>query len=186
MAVTSCLLLALVLSSVAAGATQNAPAKKWVSVFCGSLVTWEHTVKSETAKLKATIAKLEKGGAVNLGDAKAQLAVFLGRVVRSTDTLVRKLHTVGAPAVPNGSKLQSTLLKGIGQIRTAFVNGQRAAQALPTKNRTAFANGAIGIGKTITAAGNQAQVALSSLGKYDSKALENAFKQDKTCSALGG
>ncbi len=185
-AVTASLVVALVLSGVAAGATQNAPAKKWVSVFCGSLVTWQHTVKSETAKLKVTIAKLKKGGAVNLRDAKTQLTGFLGRVVGSTDTLIHKLRVVGAPAVPNGSKLQSTLLKGIGQIRTAFVNGQKAARALPTNRRTAFANGAIGIGNTITAAGNQAQLALSSLAKYDSKALEDAFKQDKTCSALGG
>jgi hypothetical protein len=185
-AVTVCVLLALALSGVAAGATQNAPAKQWVHVFCGSLVTWEHTVKSETAKLNTTITNLKKGGPVKLGDAKAQLTGFLGRVVGSTDTLVHTLQSVGAPAVPNGSKLQATLLKGIGQIRTAFANGKTAAQALPTNNRKAFGLGAIRIGQSITAAGNQAQAALSGLARYDSKALEAAFKADKACSSLGG
>ena len=186
LAVTSCLLLALVLSGVAAGATQNAPAKQWVHVFCGSLGTWEHTVKSQTTQLKSTITKLKKGGVVDLGTVRSQLSGFLGRVVGSTDTLVHKLKAVGSPAVPNGSKLQATLLKGIGQIRTAFENGRKAANVLPTNNRKAFAAGAIRIGNTITAAGNQANSALSGLGKYDSKALEDAFKADKACTALSG
>jgi hypothetical protein len=186
LAVTSCLLLALALSGVAAGATKNAPPKKWVGVFCGSIYTWEKTVTSETAKLKTTITKLQKGGPVNLVTARTQLAGFLGRVVASTDTLVHKLKATGAPSVPNGSKLQALLLKGIGQIRTAFANGQKAARALPTNNRAAFGKGAENIGTAITAAGNNSQGVLSGLGQYDSKALEAAFKADPTCAKLGG
>jgi hypothetical protein len=186
LAVTSCVLLALVLSGVAAGATRNAPPKKWVGVFCSSIYTWEKTVTVETANLKTTITKLKKGGAVNLGAARAQLVGYLGRVVTSTDTLVHKLKATGAPAVPNGSKLQAVLLKGIGQIRTAFANGQKAARALSTSNRAAFGKGAENIGSAITAAGNQSQAVLSGLAKYDSKALEAAFKADPTCAKLGG
>jgi hypothetical protein len=185
-AVTSCLLLALVLSGVAAGATRNAPPKKWVGVFCGSIYTWEQTVKSETANLKTTITKLHNGGPVNLGAARTQLTSYLGKVVASTDTLVHKLKSTGAPAVPNGTKLQAVLLKGIGQIRTAFANGQKAARALSMHNRAAFARGAEHIGSAITAAGNQSQTVLSGLARYDSNALEAAFKADKTCAKLGG
>ena len=186
LAVTSCVLLALALSGVAAGATSNAPPKKWVGVFCSSIYTWEHTVTAETANLKATITKLKHGGSVNLGAARTQLVGYLGRVVASTDTLVHKLKATGAPAVPNGSKLQAVLLKGIGQIRTAFANGQKAARALSTSNRAAFAKGAENIGSAITAAGNQSQGVLSGLAKYDSKTLEAAFKADPTCAKLGG
>ena len=184
--VTSCVLLVLGLSAVAAGATQNATPKKWVSVFCSSLVTWEQTVKSQTARLDATITRLRKGGPINLRTAKTQLTGFLVLVVGSTDVLVHKLEAVGAPAVPNGSKLQSTLLGGIGQIRTAFATGEKAALALPTRDRAAFGSGAIRIGTKISAAGNQAQGALSGLAKYDSKALEDAFKHDRACSRIGG
>jgi hypothetical protein len=186
LAVTSCLLLALVLSGVASGATRSAPPKKWVGVFCTSIFTWEKTVKSETTNLKTTITKLKKGGSVDLGAARTQLAGYLGKVVVSTDTLVHKLKATGAPAVPNGSKLQALLLKGIGQIRTAFANGQKAARSLSTSNRAAFARGAENIGTAITAAGNQSQAVLSGLAKYDSNALETAFKGDKTCAKLGG
>lgn len=183
---TAFMCLALALSGVAAGANQSASPKKWVGVLCGSLVTWEQTVKSETGKLETEINKLRKGGPVNLGVAKTQLTGFLGRLVGSTDTLLGKLKAVGAPAVTNGSKLQSTLLKGLGQINTAFENGKKSSQALPTSNRTAFSNGAKRIGLTISASGNQSQAALSGLARYDSKALDDAFKANKTCSKIGG
>jgi hypothetical protein len=186
LAVTCCVLLALALSGVAAGATRNAPPKQWVGVFCSSIYTWEHTVTKQTTNLKTTITNLKKGGSVNLGAARTQLVAYLGRVVVSTDTLLRKLKSTGAPAVPNGSKLQAVLLKGIGHIRTAFANGQKAARSLSTSNRAAFSKGAENIGSAITAAGNQSQAVLSGLAKYDSKALEDAFKADKTCAKLGG
>jgi hypothetical protein len=183
---TGFICLALLLSGVAAGANQGASPKKWVGVLCGSLVTWEQTVKSETGKLKAEINKLSKAGPVNLGVARSQLTGFLGRLVGSTNTLLGKLKAVGPPAVTNGSKLEAALLKGLGAVNTGFQNGKNASQALPTNNRTAFSKGAKNIGLTISASGNQAQGALAGIARYDSKPLDDAFKANKTCSKIGG
>jgi len=184
--VTAFICVALALSGVDAGANQSASPTKWVGVLCGSLVTWEQTVKSETGKLKSEINKLSKAGPVNLGVARTQLTGFLGGLVGSTNTMLGKLKAVGAPAVPNGSKLQSTLLEGLGTINTAFENGKKVSQALATNNRAAFSKGAKSIGLTISASGSQAQGALSGIAKYDTKALDDAFKANKTCSKIGG
>ena len=62
LAVVASMLLVLVLCDVAAGATQNASPTKWVSTFCGSVLTWEQTVKSNSAKLKGEVSSLKKGG----------------------------------------------------------------------------------------------------------------------------
>src|SRR4029079_4652497 len=114
-------LLVLVLSSTAAGATRNSSPEKWVHVFCGSVVTWEKTVKTQTTKLDQTLADLKKkAGKVDVPTAKSKLVGFLTKVVHSTDTMVKQIKAVGAPDVKNGSKIQSVVVSAFTQLRKAF------------------------------------------------------------------
>lgn len=143
-------------------------------------------MKSEFTQLKTTIAKLKKSGSVRPVAARAELVRFLGHIVGSTRTLVARLEAVGPPAVKDGEKLQAALLAGLAQVNTAFRNGKKAAQALPTGSRRAFTRAAAHLGTTVAAGVNEADGALSALSRYDTKALEDAFKSTPACSKLAG
>jgi hypothetical protein len=186
LAVTACTLLVLSLSGVAAGANQNASPKKWVATLCGSLVTWEHTVKNEYVKLNGTIQKLKTSGNVKPVAAKAELVQFLGRIVKSTNTLVGDLKAVGAPSMKNGDKLQKALIAGLGQVQKAFVDAKASAKKLPTGSKKQFSAAAQKLGKQVQTSAGKANGALSSLSKYDTKELEAAFKATPVCSKLSG
>jgi hypothetical protein len=185
-AVTSCLLLALVLSGVAAGATQNASPTKWVSVFCGSVVTWEHTVKTRVAKLESTLAIQKKSGATKLPAARAQLVTFLTDIVRSTRATTAKLKAVGAPDVKNGDKIQAGVLGAFSQLTKAFDDARKSAQKLSIARKQAFARGAAALAATIQSSTNRIGAAFQTLNKYSTKELNDAAKKDKTCAKLGG
>ena len=184
-AVTSCLLLALVLSGVAAGATQNATPTKWVAVFCGSVVTWEHTVKTRVTKLERTLA-IQKSGATKLPAVRAQLGTFLVDIVRSTRATRAKLKAVGAPDVKNGDKIQAGVLGAFSQLTKAFDDARKSAQKLSIASKQAFAKGATALAATIQSSTNRIGAAFQALDKYSTKQLNDAAKKDKTCAKLGG
>jgi hypothetical protein len=186
LAVTASLLLVLATSGVAAGATQNASPKQWVSTFCGSVLTWEQTVTSNSAKLKKTVAALQGAGKVDLTVLKGQLVGFLDGIVKSTSTMVGKIKAVGAPAVKNGSKIQKVVLDAFGQVATGFNGAKTSAQALPTNDRSKFAKGAFAIASSIKATSGRGQSALLALNKYPTKALDDAANKDPSCTKLGG
>jgi len=180
------MLLVLVLSGVAAGAQQSAPPKKWVSVFCGSVVTWEKTVKSDTAKLNATLLALKSGGKVDIPSVKAKLVGFLGGVVHSTDKMISQIKHVGAPEVKNGSKIQSGVLSAFSQLDNAFKSAKSSAQKLPTGSAKAFSTKAQALALTIESSANRIGAAFTALDKYSTQALNDAAKNDKSCAKLGG
>jgi hypothetical protein len=180
------MLLVLALSSVAAGANENASPKRWVSTLCGSFLTWEQTLKQEFTSLKTTVTRLKQSGTVKPAVAKPKLVRFLSRIVGSTSTLIRNLRGVGPPAVANGTKLQTTLVAGLVQVNKAFQDAEKAAKSLPTGSRKAFAKAAGDLASTTAASVNRAGAALSGLNKYDTKALNEAFRRDKTCAKLAG
>jgi hypothetical protein len=186
LAAAASVLLVLVLSGVAAGAQQSAPPKKWVAVFCGSVVTWEKTVKSDTAKLNATLLALKKGSKVNIPSVKTKLVGFLGSVVHSTDKMISQIKHVGAPDVKNGSKIQSGVLSAFGQLDTAFKNAKSSAKKLPTNSAKAFSAQAQALAQTIQSSANRIGAAFSALDKYSTAELNNAAKNDKSCAKLGG
>lgn len=180
------MLLVLALSGVAAGSTQNASPQKWAHTLCTSLVTWQHTVKTEFTKLKTTVDKLKKNGNADPVKAKHELVSFLGRIVSSTNVLIGKIKAVGAPNTKNGDKLQKTLISGLGQLNKAFKNAKKSAQSLPTGSRKAFSQGAQRLATTLQASDNQVGTALSGLAKYDTKELDQAFKSDPACKQISG
>ena len=186
LAVTASMLLALVLSGVAAGATQNASPKKWVSTFCGSVLTWEHTVKSDSAKLVKEVNSLKKGGKVDLPAAKRKLIGFLGGLVKSTNTMIGKIKAVGAPDVKNGAKIQKGVLAAFGQVAKAFKDGQNSAKALPTNNAKAFSKASLALAQAIQSSTNRIGAAFTALSKYSSKPLDDAAKNTPVCTKLNG
>jgi hypothetical protein len=186
LAVTATLLLVLVLSSAAAGATRNSTPEKWVNVFCSSVVTWEKSVKTNTTKLNQTLADLKKTGKVDIPTAKSKLVGFLTKVVHSTDTMVTQIKAVGAPNVKNGSKIQSGVVSAFTQLRKAFQDAKVTATKLPTGGAKAFSKQAFALAQTIQSSANRIGTAFRALDKYSTDALNNAAKKDAACQQIGG
>jgi hypothetical protein len=186
MAVTASLLLALVLSGVAAGSTRNATPKKWVSVFCGSVLTWEQTVKSNTSKLDKTFNALKKTGKADIPTVKGKLVKYLGGIVKSTSVMVGDIKHVGAPNVKNGSKLQGAVLSAFALVQKAFGQTLSSAKKLPTNDPKAFQTKALALAKTLQSAASRIGAAFNPVQKYSTKALDEAAKADPACAKLAG
>jgi hypothetical protein len=185
LAVTASVLLVLALSGVAAGATQNATPKKWISVFCGSVVTWEHTVKTNTTKLNTTFKTLKSAGKADIPTVKGKLVTYLGGIVKSTNAMVADIKHVGAPNVKNGAKLQSAVLAAFALVQKAFNQTLSSAKKLPTNDAKAFQKQAVALAKTLQ--GNAARIgaAFNPVQKYSTKELNDAAKSDAACRKLG-
>jgi hypothetical protein len=186
LAVSASLLLALALSGVAAGATQKASPKKWISTFCGSVLTWENTVKSDSTRVANAVSGLRKNGKVDLRAAKSKLVGFLGGLVRSTNTLIGKIRAVGPPDVRNASKLQKGVLDAFAQVLKAFKDGQTAAAKLPTNTAKAFSKAATALARTIQSSTSRISAAFTALGRYSTKSLDDAANKDPACLKLHG
>jgi hypothetical protein len=181
------MLAVLVSSGVAASATrkQSSPPDKWIATFCGSLLTWEKTVKASSTKLTKTTTPLAKGHKVNMPASKRSLTSYLSGLIRATDKLIAQLKAVGAPDVDHGSDIQKGVLGALGQIDTAFKQAKKAAQKLPTNDLKKFSKGALGVASTITASANRVGAAFTALEKYNPKDLNAAAKSEPACAKIG-
>jgi hypothetical protein len=185
LAVSASLLLVLALSGVAAGANQNATPKKWISVFCGSVVSWEQTVKSNTSKLDKTFSTLSKTGKADVPTVKGKLVKYLNGIVTSTNAMVADIKHVGAPNVKNGAKLQSAVLSAFALVQKAFNQTLSSAKKLPTNDAKAFQRQAIALAKTLQSDTSRIGAAFVPVQKYSTKELNAAAKADPACAKLG-
>jgi hypothetical protein len=185
LAVSASLLLVLALSGVAAGANRNATPKKWISVFCGSVLSWEQTVKSNTSKLDKTFSTLSKTGKADVPTVKGKLVKYLNGIVTSTNAMVADIKHVGAPNVKNGAKLQSAVLSAFALVQKAFNQTLSAAKKLPTNDAKAFQRQAIALAKTLRSNTSRIGAAFVPVQKYSTKELNAAAKADPACAKLG-
>jgi hypothetical protein len=148
------------------------------------VLTWEHTVKSNAAKLDATVSSLKRQGKLDLPSTRAKLASFLAGLVKATHSLSAKINAVGAPNVKNGAKLQSGVLTAFAQIAKAFDDGRKSALKLPVTSPKAFSRAAGSLATTIQSTTNRVGAAFSALNKYSSKPIDDAAKKDPACTKL--
>jgi hypothetical protein len=185
-AVTACLLLALALSGVAAGANQNVPPKKWVSVFCGSIVTFQQALTTTNAKLNKTFAQLKSSGKADAPTVKRKLVSGLTTMVDATGTMIGKIKHVGPPAIKDGAKLQKAVLDGLGLVKKAFDQALSSAKKLPTKDRKQFSKQGLALAKTLQASADKIRAAFVPVQQYSTKALNDAAVNDASCKKLTG
>jgi hypothetical protein len=185
-AVTACLLLALALSGVAAGANQNVPPKKWVSVFCGSIVTFQQTLTTTNAKLNKTFAQLKSSGKADAPTVKRKLVSGLTTMVDATGTMIAKIKHVGPPAIKDGAKLQKAVLDGLGLVKKAFDQALSSAKKLPTKDPKQFSKQGLALANTLQASADKIRAAFVPVQQYSTKALNDAAMNDASCKKLTG
>jgi hypothetical protein len=179
-------LAALLLGAAAADARLSSSPQKWVSAFCGSVLTWEHTVKSSSAGFTSDMTKIQSGGDVDLRAAKKRFVGFFGGLVAATGAMTSKVQGRGAPDVPNGAKLQQGVLGGFAKVSKLFRDARKKALSLPTNDRKAFAGRTVVLGQAISASGSKIGDSFQVLSKYDSPALDKAAANEPACKALGG
>jgi hypothetical protein len=184
-AVTACL-LALVLSGVAAGATRNATPKEWVSVFCGSILTWQKTLATTNTGMNKTFTQLKRTGKADAPTVKRKLVSGLTVMVNATGTMITKIKRVGPPDIDNGEKLQSSVISGLGLVRKAFTQAQTSAKKLPTKNIAQFRKQGLALAKTLQASANRIGAAFIPVQQYATKELNDAARDDAACKKLSG
>ena len=80
-------LAALLLGAAAAEARPSSSPQKWVSAFCGSVLTWEHTVKSSSAGFTTDMTKIQSGGFLDLKAAKKRFVRFFDGLVAATGSM---------------------------------------------------------------------------------------------------
>jgi hypothetical protein len=186
MVATVAAVAALLLSGAAAGAPQKASPKQWVHVFCGSVRTWEHTVKSSSAGFAKSAQSLEAGGKPDLRKLKARFVRFFEGLIRTTATMTGKVKGAGAPDVQNGDEIQAAVLGGFGRVAKILRDGRKVAAALPTNDAKAFRKRGVALGTSITNSSQGIGDAFSALGKYDTGALDAAASKEPACRQLGG
>jgi hypothetical protein len=179
-------LAALLLGAAAAEARPSSSPQKWVSAFCGSVLTWEHTVKSSSAGFTKDMTTVQSGGSVDLKVTKKRFVRFFDGLVAATGAMTAKVQSTGAPDVPNGSKLQQGVLGGFAKVSKLFRDARKKALALPTNDRKAFAGRTVALGRAISASGTKIGESFQVLSTYDSPVLDKAAANEPACKALGG
>jgi hypothetical protein len=185
-AVTACLLLALALSGVAAGANQNVPPKKWVSVFCGSIVTFQHTLTTTNTQLNKSFAQLKRTGKADAPTVKRKIVSGLTIMVNATGTMIAKIKHVGPPAIKDGAKLQKAVLDGLGLVKKAFGHALASAKKLPTNDAKQFSTQGLAVAKALQASADKIRAAFIPVQQYSTKELNDAAAKDAACKKLSG
>jgi hypothetical protein len=176
--------LAIALASAnAAGASRETSAGKWADTFCGAISTWQKTIKKGSSTLSSTVA-----GAAATGDlkaARAKLVGYLHGAVVATRKMSDTVSHAGAPAVPNGGKLQTAVIAGFGSVAAFFQKAAARAAHIPTTSAASFAQATIALGRDISAGAQKIGAALGAVGNYSSPTLDKALRGSKTCKAAG-
>ncbi len=166
------------------GGAKKASPEKWISTFCGSVVTWEQTVKGSAGKLEGLLGQLGTSGKLDLKSLRGQMVGFLGGIVSATDALRSSIKAAGAPDVKDGTKIEEVVDSAFAKLSAEFEAAKKRAESLPTKDALAFASQAKALGSAIESSSNSIGSAFA-LGKYETPELDKAAKNNPTCQKLG-
>jgi hypothetical protein len=130
------LVCALALGAAACGAGNDDAAhnRRWAKRFCTSLATWQTSTTSSSAALQEYL----KTPNLDTSAAKTRLAQYLQDATTATDTLARKLGTIGTPAIPAKHKAVATLQTGSAAVKSSIADAKTAVDALPVDNGDQF------------------------------------------------
>ena len=176
------LTVSLFLLSSTAGATTVSP-DTWVERMCKTLSKWTDDVKAEGrgTKVQAALA----GSASNLGDGKALLTKFFGKVIDATDVAVKSLQKAGTPDAPNGKKIADGFVSGLKEAKRLFVRAQVRARRLSTSDAAAFKSGATALQVGLSASSEALSASFSGISKLDTSGkIGAAGKRSAACVAL--
>lgn len=179
-------LVTVLASATVAGATTSSTPKKWVTTLCTTFLSWEQAVKTGDVKLNKALAQVEKSKHANLKQVRDQLATFLGDFAVASHHARAQMAAVGAPSVPHGAQIQSTVVNALGTAASFLDRAKASVKKFPTNNAAAFIRKTQALSKSITTTFDRVGSSLSALTKYKATQLEAAAKADASCRKLAG
>jgi hypothetical protein len=126
--------------------------------------------------------------AASAGDVTAlkdMLIKLLNDSMTATDNLIGQLQASGAPDMPNGEKIQTSVVSAFRSGRQVLADALAKVQASSTGDPTGFADTANQVSSSITSGFDAVGKAFTEADKLDpGKALEKAAKSEPACKAL--
>lgn len=175
-----CLLAApLVVASRAGGAVRPSPVA-WLSVYCGSTLSWKQAVRSDTAKLEQEIKLINSA---NVGKVRAEFLSYLGTVANATTTVSNKLKAAGTPSLANGAAIEQIVTVAFGKLSGEFTAAAKKAHSF-SYGPTVLSAQAAALADTIHTDETNLGTAIQGLSKYSTPAFTAAGKKVPSCQKL--
>jgi hypothetical protein len=157
------------------------PLKQWAAQFCTGTVAWVNSLKGASSAVTTQTA----ASAGDVTALKDMLIKLLNDSMTATDNLIGQLQASGAPDMPNGEKIQTSVVSAFRSGRQVLADALAKAQASSTSDPTGFADTASQVSSSITSGFDAVGKAFTEADKLDpGKALEKAAKSEPACKAL--
>lgn len=169
--------IALGVGSAGAAAPAKAKPAAWAKTVCTSLTAWIDKIESASASASATPPATP-------ADGKKSLVKMVSASISATKKLVKKVKKVGAPAVENGSSVQSIVLGQLKQVQSTLTGAKATLQQLPTDDPSAFVAQSRTAQDAIEAGLEGVQAALNAASDLDIAPLVEAFNAESSCQSL--
>jgi hypothetical protein len=169
-------LMALLAPAATAGA---ASPHQWAHSVCGSLDSWVNTVGKASAKVAAS----KPTSAANV---RKKLTKLLALTQRETKSLLSDLRAAGRPDVPGGKQIAATLREGFAQVASSIAGARKTLAKVPTKDPSAFMDGARSVQDALESGLEGVQAAFSAAHSADVAPLLSAFKAERRCRSVAG
>jgi len=151
----------------------------WAATVCGALGDWVEGLQADSRALGSELRT-----AKSITTVKAKFVVFLRGAGTSADTMIEKIHGVGAPAVEDGEAIQSQLEKGLNEARIGLTRAEKRAQALPTSDAQSFSSGVTALGQDVQKELSATGKTFEELDKHNNEDLNRATSEEPACSRL--
>jgi hypothetical protein len=151
----------------------------WAATVCGALGDWAQGLQADSRALGSELRNPR-----SIESVKARFVVFLTGAGTSADTMIEKIHGVGAPAVEDGEAIQSQLEKGLKKARASLTRAEKRATKLPTSDAQAFSSGVTALGREVQKELIATGKTLEELDRYDNEDLNKATSGEPACSRI--
>ena len=178
------MLLALGAGSSTRASTTATPANQWAANFCGSILTWATFIDRRTDSYNTAIEGWKANGHGNIGKIRGVVIAYIRDTSASTDHMVQKVKSAGAPAVTNGARTQSQINAALARVGAIFHTALARARKLPTTNPSLFLTKTQALDKQIRTGFSKVGDAFAAIGNSASPALKTAGRTSPACQEL--
>jgi hypothetical protein len=185
---TGALALGLLATTVPAAHAATVPPSTWAPKFCTAMTKWQTAIQQKSDEMSSALDTATAAGQSPqeiLGNARDQIASFLGDMVDATDDATSAIKAAGAPSSPNGAKISTVFVNGFKAISKEFARAEDRAQELPTSSVQKFEAKGKELGQSLTDYGDTLSKSFGSIGKLDKgKKLTAAVKAAPECASI--
>jgi hypothetical protein len=172
------LFLVLIASSGFAACSKKSgvPPEQYATDICTAARQWVETIQQGAQDFGGGLTASSSPDQIKEG-----LVGFLEDAIDQTEQLIGDVEDAGVPAVDGGEQASEDLTSAFEDVQAAFEDARDRAEALPTDDRTAFAQGAQELGTTVQESLLEIGTQLEDQGNEELKA---ELDQNEACTEL--